>query len=169
MGTVTVEREDSPLLKTLNNLKSGSVKVGWFPSARYDDEKSTPVAAVAAQNEYGNPNLNIPERPFLRPAVAHNEKKWSAIGKRGLNAVLAGQSKVPDVLDLLGVTMREDIRHSIAQVYEPVLQPATIEARLERGTHSGRLTKNQALGITKPLIDTSHMYDTVSFEIDGGV
>jgi hypothetical protein len=165
MVSVTIKREGSNALKNLTNLQTASVKIGWFPSARYDDEKSTPVAAIAAQNEYGNPSDNIPPRPFIRPAIAHSQKKWSDIGKRGLKAVLAGKSTINQVLDNLGVAAIGDIQHSIAQVYSPPLKRATIEARLARRTHHGRLNKTQARSITKPLIDTGHMQATVSYEL----
>ena len=71
---VTIKREVSNVTKNLKNLKSGYVDVGWFPSARYNDEKSTPVASVAEENEYGNPAKNIPARPFLRPAISNYQK-----------------------------------------------------------------------------------------------
>jgi hypothetical protein len=169
MVSVTIKRESSTVLKNLKNMKSGSVKIGWFPSARYDDEKSTPVAAVAAQNEYGNPNNNIPARPFLRPAIARDEKKWADIGKRGLKAVLAGKSTNQAVLDLIGVTAVGDIQHSIALVFSPPLAPATIAARIARRSYTGALNATQSKTIAKPLIDTGHMQATVSYEINGGI
>lgn len=165
---VTIKREVSNVTKNLKNLKSGYVDVGWFPSARYNDEKSTPVASVAEENEYGNPAKNIPARPFLRPAISNYQKDWNEIGKRGLKAVLNGKSTVTQVLDNLGQRIVGDIQHSISKVYEPVLSEVTINARLERRTHKGRLNKTQAVSITKPLIDTGHMQATVSYEIQGG-
>jgi len=99
MGTVTIRRDNPNALNDLaKTLQPGVVRIGWFPSARYDDEKNTPVAAIAAQNEYGNPSKNIPARPFIRPAIAHNQNKWSDIGRRGLKAVLAKKSTVLAVL-----------------------------------------------------------------------
>jgi len=166
MGSVTIRRGPSTNIeKALRDLKPESVKIGWFPSARYDDEKRTSVASVAAQNEYGNPNKNIPARPFLRPAIAHNSKKWMDIGKRGVKAVLAGKSTVDAVLDNIGVSAVGDIQHSISQVYSPSLKPSTIQARLARRTTSGRLNKTQARSITKPLVDTGYMQATVSYEL----
>ena len=46
-----------------------SVAVGFFSDAKYQD--GTPVAAVAAWNEFGT--KNIPERPFFRQAIAGME------------------------------------------------------------------------------------------------
>lgn len=167
MGTVTIKHESSKNLDTLlKNLKSGSVKIGWFPSARYDDDKSTPVAAVAAKNEYGYPPQNIPSRPFVRPAIAHNAKKWKDIGTRGLKAVLAQKATARAVLENIGIVAVGDIQHAISLVYSPPLSPRTIEARLARRGHTGALSALQARGISKPLIDTGHMQATVSYEIE---
>lgn len=166
MGSVTIKREKGiNLQRVINSLEDKYVKVGWFPSARYDDEHSTPVAAIAAQNEYGNPNKNIPARPFIAPAIAHNSKKWSGISKRGVKALLAGTTTVDAVLQLIGRAAVEDIQYSISQVYSPTLKKSTIEARLARRSHPGRLNKTQARTITKPLIDTGHMQATVSYEL----
>ena len=160
MGSVTIRRDNPKALENIAKvLQPGMVKIGWFPSARYDDEKSTPV-------EYGNPNKNIPARPFIRPAIAHNQKKWQDIGQRGLKAVLAKKSTVTAVLDMIGIAAVGDVQHSISLVYSPPLKRATIEARLARRTHKGRLTRNQAAGISKPLIDTGHMQATVSYEVE---
>lgn len=168
MVSVSIKEDNSGVKKLenlLKNLKPQYLKMGWFPSAHYDDKDSTPVAFIAAQNEYGNPNKFIPARPFMRPAIANNQKKWAEIGKRGYTAVLAGKSTGIQVLENIGVTGIGDIQHSIAQVYSPSLSPRTVKARLERHTYKGPLNKTQARTITKPLIDTGHMQATVAYEI----
>ncbi len=48
------------LIKALDSIKNKVGKVGWFAGSRYDDNNKTPVAEVAAQNEYGNPAKHIP-------------------------------------------------------------------------------------------------------------
>lgn len=169
MTSVTIRRGNPKALDNIAKaLQPGTVRIGWFPSARYDDAKSTPVAAIAAQNEYGNPNKNIPARPFMRPAIANNANKWKDIGKRGLKAVIDKKSTVAGVLDLIGVAAVGDVQYAISQVYAPALKRATIDARLAKRTHSGRLTKSQAQGISKPLVDTGVMLATVSYEVQRG-
>ena len=166
MGSVTIRRGAATgIEKAIANMKPVSVKVGWFPSARYDDKNKTPVAYVAAIQEYGSPSNNIPARPFIRPAIAHNEKKWRDIGKRGLRAVVYGKATVTQVLENLGIAAVGDIQRSIAQVYSPALKKATVRARLARKTYKGPLNKTQARSITKPLIDTGHMQATVAYEL----
>ena len=169
MGSVTIRHgATTGIEKAIAKMKPVSVKIGWFPSARYDDEDRTPVASVAAQNEYGNPYKRIPARPFIRPAIAQNEKKWADIGKRGLRAVVYNKSTVIQVLQDIGSRAVGDIQHSIDQVYSPPLSRRTIEARLARRTHKGRLNKTQARTITKPLLDTGKMRATVAYELSSG-
>ena len=57
------------------------VKVGFFSTARYED--GTPVAAVAAWNEFGTET--IPERPFFRNALAESERGVSNILAKGID------------------------------------------------------------------------------------
>jgi len=166
MGSVTIKRDsDTVIERAISEMKPLAVRIGWFPSARYDDEHKTPVASVAAQNEYGNPTDNIPARPFIRPAIANNETKWANIGKRGMKAVVNGKATVTQVLEGIGTAAVGDIQHSITQVYSPALKKRTIDARLARRNHSGRLNKTQARSITKPLVDTGLMLASVSYEI----
>ena len=169
MGTVTIRRDNPNALNDLaKTLQPGVVRIGWFPSARYDDEKNTPVAAIAAQNEYGNPSKNIPARPFIRPAIAHNQNKWSDIGRRGLKAVLAKKSTVLAVLQNIGQAGVDDVQYQINKVFSPPLAPSTIAARLHRRKFTGQLSELQSKTISKPLIDTGHMQATVSYEIGSG-
>ena len=169
MASVTIRKEQGDagknLLKALKQLENKEVKIGWFPSAQYDNPERTPVAAVAAQNEYGNPSKRIPARPFIRPAIIRDSRKWLDLGESGVKAVLDGKTTINHVLEAIGQTVRADIQSSIARVYTPVLKQRTIEARLARRSSTGRLNKIQAQSISKPLIDTGHMQATVSYEI----
>lgn len=170
MDSVTVRRVEAINIDTMiAGLKNNSVLVGWFPSARYDDKDSTPVAAVAAQNEFGNPNKNVPARPFIRPAISRNERKWKNIARHGVKALLANKTTVNTVLENMGEIIVGDIQHSISLVFTPPLKQSTIEARIARRSHSGRLNKTQAQSTVKPLIDTGHMQATVSYELESNV
>ena len=82
---VTVKRTGGKKLRRLLREagKGGvsGVKVGFFSTARYED--GTPVAAVAAWNEFGT--KNIPERPFFRRAIAEMEDGIANIIKAGID------------------------------------------------------------------------------------
>jgi hypothetical protein len=163
---VDVKRVDSQagknLLVALKSLQNAQARVGWFPSAVYDDEKSTPVAAVAAQNEFGNPAKNIPARPFMRPTIAKKSKEWKAIAEKGAQAVIENQIHVTDVLDLIGQAASADIKETISRLVTPALSPRTIAARLAR-----RSNRKQVGSLTKPLIDTGKMIVSLDYEVDG--
>ena len=53
------------VLKKAEEARRKQVKVGFFSTAKYEDQ--TPVATVAAVQEFGAPKASIPERPLLPP------------------------------------------------------------------------------------------------------
>lgn len=131
-----------------NNLSDKQLKVGFIDGATYPD--GTPVAMVAATNEYGNPANNQPPRPFFRNAIAEHESEWMDAISRGL------QKGVPldDVLAVVGEKAVGDVVQSIATLMDPPLSPATIASRKSKGNAS-----------TKPLVDTKVMIRDVHYEV----
>ena len=123
----------------------GEVSVGFMSGATYPD--GTPVAAVAFWNEYGDPGNNRPPRPFFRRMIAKESPTWP-----GKMAKLAKATKYdgPRVLALMGEDVRGALQQSINDLTEPALAPSTVAAK----------------GFGKPLIDTSHMLNSVTFEVD---
>lgn len=140
------------ILDALNNIASNlsdkQLKVGFIDGATYPD--GTPVAMVAATNEYGNPANNQPPRPFFRNAIADHESAWLEAITRGL------QKGVPldDVLAVVGEKAVGDVVQSIATLMDPPLSPATIASRKSKGNAS-----------TKPLVDTKVMIRDVHYEV----
>ena len=159
--------ESKNILVAIKNLGNKSVKVGWFSGAKYED--GTPVAAIAAQNEYGNPKKNIPERPFLRPTVATKQNNWKKVAEDGALQVLHGKMTIEEVLSLIGSDAVGDIKKTITQIYSPALEESTVLARIARNAglskRKGRLTEKAIGNVTKPLIDTKHMLNTLTFEL----
>ena len=140
------------ILDALNNIASNlsdkQLKVGFIDGATYPD--GTPVAMVAATNEYGNPANNQPPRPFFRNAIAEHESEWLDAISRGL------QKGVPldDVLAVVGERAVGDVVQSIATLMDPPLSPATIASRKSKGNAS-----------KKPLVDTKVMIRDVHYEV----
>lgn len=140
------------ILDALNNIASNlsdrQLKVGFIDGATYPD--GTPVAMVAATNEYGNPANNQPPRPFFRNAIVEHESEWMDAISRGL------QKGVPldDVLAVVGERAVGDVIQSIATLMDPPLSPATIASRKSKGNAS-----------TKPLVDTKVMIRDVHYEV----
>lgn len=116
-------------------------KVGWFESAKYPD--GTPVAMIAAQNEFGNPEKNIPPRPTVRPAITDKQSEWNRIAEQGAKAIIAGNSDATKVMIAITLSAEGAIAKNIATITQPPLAPKTIKARQRKGNSS-----------TKPLVDT---------------
>ena len=80
---ITGGRKLDKFLRTAGKGGVSGVRVGFFSTARYDD--GTPVATVAAINEFGSREANIPERPFFRQAIAKMEDGVPAIIRRRID------------------------------------------------------------------------------------
>ncbi|WP_035601662.1 hypothetical protein [Edwardsiella tarda] len=132
-------------------LQSLQLKVGFIDGAIYPD--GTPVALVAATNEYGRPENNQPPRPFFRDAIAEHESEW---GEKIADGIKDGVP-VDQVLSAVGEVIVADVRKSIATLMDPPLSPATI--------HHRRTRKKLQNDSTKPLVDTKEMIRDVHYEV----
>ena len=104
------------------------------------------MAAVAAWNEFGTET--IPERPFFRRAIAEMEGGISNIVKAGIDTK---KMVVDDRLaDRVGAYAQGQLQESLTALKEPPNAPSTIK---EKGSSS-------------PLIDTGHMRESVTWEVE---
>ena len=131
-----------------SSLTDKQLKVGFIDGATYPD--GTPVAMVAATNEYGNPANNQPPRPFFRNAIANHETEWSEAIARGL----AKGFEVEQILSVVGERIAGDVVESIATLMDPPLSAATIASRKSKGNDS-----------SKQLVDTKVMIRDVHYEV----
>jgi hypothetical protein len=131
------------LAEIASKMGGGEVKVGFMEGATYPD--GTPVAAVAFWNEYGT--SSAPPRPFFRTMIAKESPNWPNVMAR-----LAKESGYdgPRVLGLMGEDIKGSLQQSINDFDSPPLAPSTIKGK----------------GFAKPLIDTSHMINSVDFEVE---
>lgn len=136
------------LYEIANSLSDKQLKVGFIDGATYPD--GTPVAMVAAINEYGNPANNQPPRPFFRNAIAAHETEWSEDIARGLGKGI----ELEHVLSVVGEKIAGDVVQSISSLMDPPLSAATIASRKSKGNES-----------TKPLVDTKVMIRDVHYEV----
>ena len=95
-------------------------KVGWLESAKYED--GTPVAYVAAIQEFGSPKNNIPSRSFMRTTISEQRNKWMELAKSGAKAVVAGNETVRSVVEKIGFQAQGDIGAKISSISSPVLK-----------------------------------------------
>lgn len=129
--------------KAASSFENLQLKVGFLEGATYPD--GTPVPMVAAINEFGNPANNQPPRPFFRNAISNHEAEWQEAAAK----FIENGDETRDVLSLLGEVIVDDIKESIRTLDAPPLSPVTIARK----------------GFDKPLIDTSNMLNSVSYEV----
>ncbi|HGM5253381.1 TPA: hypothetical protein ACKP06_000403 [Serratia marcescens] len=143
------------LAQISDGLSSGkSLKVGFLADATYED--GTPVALVAAANEFGKMVMTkagesyfqLP-RPFFRNMISANSAQWPGefsqlIRSSNYDARLA--------LGLMGERIKSQLQDSIRELNSPPLAESTIKRK----------------GFDKPLVDTGHMQNSVDYAVDGG-
>lgn len=122
------------------------VDVGFLEGATYPD--GTPVATIAAINEYGNPARNQPPRPFFRQMIADKKSGWGETFGSLMKASNMDSSKA---LDLMGECIDGQLKQSINDLTQPPLAPSTIARK----------------GFDKPLIQSGVMVNSVSHEVKG--
>ena len=124
--------------------KSATLRVGFLEGSTYPDGTSVPM--VAAIQEFGAPSKGIPPRPFFRRMIAEKQDTWGpAIG----DMLKANNFDAEKTLGNAGATIKGQLQRSIEDLTDPPLAPATVAAK----------------GFDKPLIDTSVMLKSVSFDV----
>lgn len=137
------------------------IRLGFFEGDNYITEsgKETPVAYIAAIQEFGYPAGNIPPRSFMRTTEVEKKESWGnniagaladAIEKKSI-AVLNNN------LNQVGAAGAADIQLTIRKIQSPPLSDATIYNRQHR--------KNRKTSSTKPLIDSGKMLQSVKYEV----
>ncbi len=142
-GGQTLVRRLEEMAKKLGD--GGTLRVGFLEGATYPD--GTPVALVAAVNEFGRPDQNQPPRPFFRDMIAAKQKDWP----RALRAVAKNNDyDIDKALGQMGEGIKGQLQESIRQLDSPVLSPVTVARK----------------GFEKPLVETGHMMNSVDYEVD---
>lgn len=118
--------------------------VGFMAEASYPD--GTPVALVAALNNYGVPSHGQPPRPFMENAVAGRSGAW--VENLGKAIVQTGYDSGRAVA-LVAEGAKADIQDSIRELNDPPLAESTVRAK----------------GFPKPLIHTGHMLNSVTYRV----
>ncbi|HFY5859508.1 TPA: hypothetical protein ACIH6E_003942 [Salmonella enterica subsp. enterica serovar Typhimurium] len=145
-GGAALEAKLSELAEKLGDGKM--LRVGFLEGATYPDGQSVPM--VAAANEYGDPAMNRPPRPFFRNMIADKSPEWPQdIAKIAETTGYDAET----MLGLMGEHIKGQLQGSIRDLMEPALSPVTIAKK----------------GFSKPLIETSHMLNSVDYDIKDGV
>lgn len=120
------------------------LRVGFLENATYPDGK--PVAMIGAIQNYGAPRAGIPPRPFFSNMIRKKQGEWpSAI----VTLMRDNDMDIERVLTIAGAAIAEQLKQSIIDTNTPPLADSTVARK----------------GFDKPLIDTSHMINSVDFEV----
>lgn len=137
------------LAEIADNLGEGkTLRVGFLEGATYPDGKSVPM--IAAANEFGDPAMNRPPRPFFRNMIADKSPEWP---EDLVKIAEATGYEAETMFGLMGEHIKSQLQGSIRGLMEPALSPVTIAKK----------------GFSKPLIETSHMLNSVDYDIKDGV
>lgn len=129
-------------LAKIGEKMSGSLSVGFMEGSTYPD--GTPVPVVAFWNEFGAAG---PPRPFFRQMIEKESPTWPKKIAAGAKATDYDGAKV---LGTMGEDIRGALQQSINDFTSPPLSPVTIARK----------------GFSKPLIDTSVMLNSITFEVE---
>lgn len=153
-----------------------TLQVGFFAEATYPS--GTPVALVAAVQEFGAPRMSVPMRPYFRPMIAKRSPTW---GKALAQILKSNDYDAMKSLDTLGLGISEQLKMSIIDVNEPPLSPITLMLRKmksEGGPNfvvTGKIVGEAAARVaagesyagvsTKVLDETGHMISSVMSKV----
>lgn len=162
----------------LNN--GGALKVGFLSNARY--ASGTPVAQIAAIQNFGAPAKGIPPRPFFSNMIKDKSDGWP----KGIATQLKETNyDVDATLNRTGQAIAGQLRQAIVDTNEPPLSQVTLMLRKMRtenpdlvvtaktvGQAAARIAAGESPGgvSTKPLVDIGpeggHMLQSVDYSID---
>ena len=128
-----------------------------------EDGKSVPMAVVAATQEFGDPERNIPERPVLRQGVRNGREKYARVNARSLRLICRGQMDMDGALNLLGVVAVGSVQHEFVApnpAFEP-LKEATKAARHRRWPSMPESSR--------PLVASGSYRQQISYVLDKAV
>ncbi len=141
-GGKEIERHLQEIAEQLGG--GGGVRVGFLEGATYPG--GTPVAMIAAIQDFGAPGAGIPPRPFFRNMIEDKSPEWGAAIAQ---LMVDHNYDVAKVLALAGQAIAGQLRQSIVDTNAPPLAESTIARK----------------GHSKPLVDTGHMLASVDFEV----
>ncbi len=136
------EKLANKLKKMIDDSKK-ELRVGFLEGSYYPDSDKT-TAEVAALNEYGHEE--VPPRPFMKQTIDANNKKWMEIFEKKLKDF---DYNIEKTLNFLGLIAMGNVKETILKGNFAPLSAETIKKK----------------GHSKPLIDTTHMLNSVEYEI----
>ncbi len=130
-----------------NVLKSAAKVLAGIPSDAAPYPDGTSVAKVGIAHEYG---IGVPERSFMRSTFKENLPEYKKLVEGAVVAAIKGKRKIKNSLGRIGSKVASDIKAKIVAIQEPGNSEATKAKK----------------GSSNPLIDSSHMKNSVTYEVE---
>lgn len=175
-GGEALQAKLQEIMKKVGNMPE--VKVGFLEGSTYPD--GTPVAQVAATQNYGSPAMKIPARPFFTNMIKAKSPKWGANLER---IAIANDYDMQKSMEKMGEAIGSQLVDSIVATRQPPLSPVTLMLRKMRRENQD-LVVNAAVVAearrrvadgesysgesTKPLVDTKVMLNSVGYQVGDG-
>ena len=168
-GGDKLERQLAELAKNLT--KGKALRVGFLEGATYPD--GTPVAMIAAIQNFGAASRGIPPRPFFTNMVRDKSEGWGPALGRILQDT---QNDTAKALALMGEGIVGQLRQAIVDTNEPANSPVTnlLKQRFPMGGQTFadvlQAWRDVAAGETdappgKPLVQSGHMLNSADYEV----
>jgi len=157
--------------------KGGTLRVGFLEGATYPD--GTPVATVAAIQNFGAPAKGIPPRPFFSKMIEDGSGNWGPMVAAALKAT---GMDVKAALEMVGHPLDGELRQAIVEMNAPALSPVTLLLRDRFQGNPSEITfadvqqarRDVAAGMApaasgtqaKPLVWSGHMLQSVDHEVE---
>lgn len=157
---------------------ASSIEVGFLENGRVEPD-GTPVALVAAIQEFGAPSRHIPPRPFFRTMISEHQDEWP---KEIARLLKANNYDAARTLAGVGAGIKGQLQQSIADTSDPPLSPITVMLRgmrtqaryrdmpfWERFAEAKRRVaagKTSYGASTEPLVDSGNMLNSVDFKVE---
>lgn len=179
MAAVTIKGGDklaAAMRDIAKNLKKGgTLKVGFLEGAKYPN--GTPVAMVAAIQNFGAPRAGIPPRPFFSNMVKEKSKSWPKAIEENLRR---SNYDTALTLERVGEGIASQLQQAIIDTDAPPLSPVTVMLRGMKGNDPSLKVTGKTVGqaaarvkagktnygaSTKPLVDSGDMIRAVGKEV----
>jgi hypothetical protein len=142
--------------EAIREISRRRVLVG-IPAEKATREDGSPInnAALGYIHNYGAPEANIPERPFMEPGVAAAKDMIIDRQREAARAAFEGRMDIADKqLNAMGLQTADAIRNQITQGLSPALAESTLRARRARG-HQGET----------PLLEYGYLLRSITYVI----
>lgn len=139
------------IMRDLARIDGAMITTGVHEGAGSYVKSKKPIAYVAAVNEYGHEESNIPARPFLSTAFDENRENWREFGRDIIKDVILGKQTLKRGMKRLGTIQMMAVRSKITKIKQPANAPSTVARK----------------GFNNPLIHTRTLRNSINFEVTG--